>query len=114
MAVTFAVTDFKRGNTGDSRQNTGLLTLTGTTSDDGDAITAAQLGLSLIEALELETFLDSTSNPENAFIGTYNKASGKIVFHTAHGTPGGAVPLLQVTDGTTLTGYAGRFTAVGR
>jgi hypothetical protein len=114
MALTFAVTDFKRGNTGDSRQHTGLLTLTGTTTDDGDAIAASLLGLSVLDTIELETFLDSTSNPENAFIGTYNKTSGKIVFHTAHGTPGGAVPLLQVTDGTTLTGYAGRFTAVGR
>jgi hypothetical protein len=114
MAVTFAVTDFRRGNTGDTRQNTGLLTMTGTTSDDGDALSAAAVGLSVIDSLELETFLDSTSNPENAFIGTYNKTSGKIVLHTAHGTPGGAVPLLQVTDGTTVTGYSARFCAVGR
>jgi hypothetical protein len=114
VAATFAITDFKRGSQGDVRQNTGLITVTGTTSDDGDAITAAQVGLSVIDSLQLENFLDSTSNPENSFIGTYNKASGKIVFHTAHGTPGGAVPLLQVTDGTSLTGYAGRFTAVGR
>lgn len=114
MAVTFAVSDFKRGSDGDTRKTSGLLTLTGTTTDDGDAISPSAVGLGVIDSLELETFLDSTANPENAFIGTWNKTSGKIVLHTAHGTPGGAVPLLQVTDGTSVTGYAGRFTAIGR
>lgn len=114
MAVTFAVTDFRRGQLGDQRANSGLLTATGTTSDDGDAISPTAVGLSVIDQLIVETFLDSTSNPENAFVGTWNKAAGKIVWHTAHGTPGGAVPLLQVTDATSITGYAARFVAIGR
>lgn len=113
MAVTFAVSDLSRDVTSVSNVRKGLLTLTGTTSDDGDAIAASAFGLNRLDSLEIETLLDSAANPENAFIATWNKTSGKIVLHTAHGTPGGAVPLLQVTDGTTVTGYSGRFKAEG-
>lgn len=114
MAVTFAVSDLQRDVVGATRSATGLLTLTGTTSDDGDALSPSAIGLQRIDSMDLEPALDSASNPENAFAATWNKTSGKIVLHTAHGTPGGAVPLLQVTDGTTVTGYLIRFTAFGR
>lgn len=114
MAITFAITDLLRDVGGSKRRHAGTITCTGTTTDDGDTIAASALGLSVIDDLQCMPFLDSTSNPENAFIGTFNKNSGKIVFHTAHGTPGGAVPLLQVTDGTSLTGYFARFEAIGR
>lgn len=113
MAVTFAITDLSRDVTS-KRRHSGTITCTGTTTDDGDTITAAALGLSVIDDMKLETFLDSTSNPENAFHGAFNKNSGKIVFYTAHGTPGAAVPSLQITDGTSVSGYFARFEATGR
>jgi hypothetical protein len=114
MALTFTISGLDKSVMGNKRVHSGTITLSGTNSDDGDAITAAQLALGFLEDLQLATFLDSTSNPENALIGTWNKNSGKIVFHTAHGTPGGTIPLLQVTDGTTLTNYFARFEATGR
>lgn len=113
MALTFTVSDLVRQNIGSARLHTGTITCSGTNSDDGDAITAAALGLNTIVQLSLEPALDSTSNPENAFLPVWRSAAGKVVFYTAHGTPGGAVPLLQVTDATTLTDYAMRFSAVG-
>lgn len=115
MAITWAVTNLDRNVEGAKRAHYGLLTATGTTSDDGDAVSASSFGLSVLTDLIFESnFLDSTSNPENAFSGSFNPASGKVVLHTAHGTPGGAVPLLQVTDGTTVTGYSARVKAIGR
>jgi hypothetical protein len=104
MAVTFAVTNRKAVVSGDQRKVTGTLTATGTTTDNGDAITPSVFGLILLDSLELEPSLDSVSNPEAAFIGRYihtnQAAGGVIVFITADGTTGDAVPLTVITDGT--------------
>lgn len=114
MAVTWTVSDLDKGVQGNKRVNTGTITASGTTSDDGDAAAASLFGMSVLEDLQLSPFLDSTSNPENAFVGTWNKNSGKIVLHTAHGTPGDTVPLIQAAAAATVTGYFARFRAVGR
>lgn len=114
MALTFALSNLTRDSLGQQRLHHGTLTLTGTNSDDGDALAAEAIGLAKINQLILTPAIGSTSNPENALLPKWNPSSGKIVFYTAHGTPGGAVPLLQVTDGTTLTGYVLEFIAIGR
>lgn len=114
MAATFAVSDLTREVMGSLRMHVGTITASGTTSDDGDAIAAAALGLSELLQLSLEPALDSLSNPENAFLPAWNPSTDKIVFYTAHGTPGGAVPLLQITDGTSVANYKMRFVAIGR
>jgi hypothetical protein len=105
MAVTFAVTGRKYSVFGDRRRVIGTLTATGTTTDNGDAITPAAFGLHTRETLELEPALDSNSNPEASFVGRFipNASSvvgGVIVFITADGTTGDAVPLTVITDGT--------------
>lgn len=114
MAATFAITDLTRSVHGNQRYHTGTITATGTTSDDGDAITPAALGLTVIVDLVLEPFVDNTANPELAFAARWNKASGKIVFYATNAIPGAAVADPQITDGTTVTGYSARFRALGR
>jgi len=118
MAVTFAVTLLKKGVAGDRRLMTGTITATGTTTDNGDAITAALFGLHTIQSLNFHTFNDSTSNPENAsqaaYIGTTPNAAGStagvVVFYggAAAGSPNAAL-----TDGSTVTSYAAQFEAWG-
>lgn len=117
MAVTAAVTLLTRNVTGNQRAHSGLITWAGTTTDNGDALTPAQFGLHTLQDLDLEPAVDSTSNPENVFptkyIKTSDVAGGVVVFYTAHGTPGGAVAQLVLTDGTSVANYTSRFTAYG-
>lgn len=108
MAVTFAVTNRKAIVTGDQRKVTGTLTATGTTTDNGDAILPSVFGLVLLDSLELEPGLDSVSNPEASLLaryipGTSTAVGGVIVFITADGTPGDALPLTVITDGTNVS-----------
>ena len=115
MAVTGAVSGLTRAVAGSKRVHRGLITATGTTTDDGDAITAAALGLTVIEDLVITSpFVDSTSNPVLAYQARYNPASGKIVFFATNATPGAAVADPQITDGSTVTNYSARFQATGR
>jgi hypothetical protein len=91
MAVTFAVTGRKYSVFGDRRRVIGTLTATGTTTDNGDAITPAAFGLHTLETLELVgRFIPNASSV----------VGGVIVFITADGTTGDAVPLTVITDGT--------------
>lgn len=114
MAATFAVSDLTREVMGSLRMHVGTITASGTTSDDGDAIAASALGLSEVLALSLAPALDDLSNPENALLPAWNPSSEKIVFYTAHGTPGGTVPLLQLDASTSVANYKMRFVAIGR
>lgn len=115
MAVTWAVSGLERTVDGNVRVHRGLLTATGTTSDDGDAIAASALALSVLSDLVITSpFVDSTSNPELAYQARYNPASGKIVFFGTNAIPGAAVADPQITDGTTVTNYSARFVAYGR
>ena len=126
MAVTFAATQSPAGPTREVwgsyhvRPNV-LLTATGDTSDNGDEVTAASLGLSQLGGLIIHSAaVDSQSNPENAFAVTQTQTTTngvtvfKVQFNTAHGTPGATVPLLTITDGTTVTGYSFFVTAYGK
>jgi hypothetical protein len=118
MAVTFAVTNRGHNVVGNQRNVTGTLTATGTTTDNGDAITPAAFGLILLSSLELEPAIDSASNPEAVFGARYiagaNQAvGGVIVFYTADTTPGDAVPLTVITDATSVSTFAFNFSAYG-
>ena len=63
MALTFAVTQLTRNVIGNQREHSGLITLTGTNTADGDTITAAALGLELLYDLQPSTpAVDSTSS----------------------------------------------------
>lgn len=118
MAVTFAISNVRKGIAGDVRFFTGTITATGTTTDNGDAITAAQLGLHTLRTLTFTPFNDSTSNPENAayasYIGTSpglgGTTAGVIVFY---GGAAAGSPQAALTDGSTVTGYAAQFLAFG-
>lgn len=111
MAVTFAITNFRRNSVGNKRLNTGTITFTGTTTDDGDtAPTAPQLGLKSIERLTFEPALDSTSNPENVAAVRYIPSTAKIAFF---GGAAAGSPQAALTDGATVTNYACTFEALG-
>ena len=118
MAVTFATTINRLGIGGDTRINTGTITATGTTTDNGDALTAAQLGLHTIRTVIFTPFVDSTSNPENAMPASYIATSpgaggslaGVVVFF---GGATAAEPLDAVADATTVTGFAAQYIAFG-
>lgn len=119
MALTFAVTGLVRNVSGNQRQHSGLVTVTGTNTANGDAITAAQLGMELLYDLQPSTpAVDSTSNPAAAyqvrFIPAANQLSGLVTFWGTDATPGAAVADPEVTAGTTLTNYTFRFVAYGR
>lgn len=118
MAVTFAVTLLRKNISGNLRLHAGTITASGTTSDDGDAITAAAFGLHTISQLVFTPIVDSVSNPENAAYCYYlpttpglgGTTAGKIVFY---GGAASGSPQAQLTDGSTVTAYSGQFLAWG-
>jgi hypothetical protein len=110
MAVTFTVSSLEKHNAGDRRLHTGTLTASGTTTDNGDAVTPALFGLHTITSLNLHPAVDSTSNPENASGLAYIPSTGKIVFF---GGAAAGSPWAALTDGATVTNYAAQFEAYG-
>lgn len=114
MAVTFAVSDLQRGNAGNKRVHTGLLTCSGTTSDNGDALTAEAIGLHIIDSITFVSALDSVSNPEAAWVLGYIKSgTGALITFHSQTTAGATTPLAAITDGTSVANYVVRFIAFG-
>ncbi len=114
MAVTFAVSDLQKGNAGNKRMHTGLLTCSGTTTDNGDALTAEALGLHIIDSLTFVSAIDSVSNPENAWVLGYIKnGTGALITFHSQATAGATTPLAAITDTTSVANYVIRFIAVG-
>lgn len=109
MAVTYAVTNLIRESTS-KRRHRGTLTATGTYTATGDAVAPSLFNLSVLEELILSPATDGTS----VFVGRYIPSTGKIKLFTASGTPGAAVPLVEVTAGTSVSTYAFEYEAVGR
>ncbi len=107
--ATFAVTNLVRNNAS-KRIHTGIITATGTTTDNGDAVTPELFGLHSIEYLDLSPTVDSAANPENAATMAYIPSTGKVVFF---GGAAAGSPQAALTDGATVTGYAALFEAIG-
>lgn len=118
MAVTFTVTNLRKGIAGDRRFHTGTITASGTTTDNGDAITAALFGLHTLASLNFHPIVDSTSNPENAAAAVYiptapgpgGSLAGVVVFF---GGAAAGSPQAALTDGATVTSYSAQFEAFG-
>ena len=111
MAVTFTVSNLIRDAAGSRRRHTGLITCSGTTTDNGDAITPEALGLHVIDDLVLSPTIDSASNPENSFIARWEKSLGTISFYS-QASAGATTALAAITDGTSIT-HQFRFEAFG-
>jgi hypothetical protein len=118
MAITYAVSDLSRNVVGSQRLHSALLTITGTNTADGDAITAAAMGLELFFDVDTDEAADSTTSPTAVFqtkaIVATNKLSALITFWGTNAAPGAAVADPEVTAGTTLTGSSFRIRAWGR
>lgn len=118
MAVTFTADLLSRQVVGQEFMHHARITCSGTNTDNGDQLTAASVGMATLTGLIVHgVAVDSESNPENALaIGVVQPSTGtfKIVFYTAHGTPGATVPLLALQDGETVTNYVFYVTAFGR
>ena len=110
MALTFTVSDLQRNVAGNQRVHTGTITITGTATADGDAITPAALGLWAIDDLELQAPVNSTSAPATFFGAMYNKSSGKIIFYSTGAAAQAAFP----ENTTAIANYVMRFVARGR
>jgi len=116
--ATFSVSLLRKGVAGDRRLHTGTITASGTTTDNGDAITAAAFGLHTLASLNFHPFVDSTSNPENAATAAYiptspgpgGSTAGVIVFFG--GAAAGSAQA-ALTDGATVTNYSAQFEAYG-
>jgi hypothetical protein len=103
------VTSLIKGNAGNNRLNTGLITVTGTPTAAGDAITAAALGLTRIEHLDLEGAYTTAATPATAVLPVYDKANGKIVFFDSGDAAGNPFP----DEADDLSDYVLRFAAFG-
>lgn len=117
MAVTFVISNLRKNVFGNLRAHTGTITLTGTPTSGGDTVTAATLGLHTITDLSVSAVVDSTTTPANAATVEYNavpvqglggSTTGKLVFF---GGAASAAPQAAITG--SLTGYSGKFTAIG-
>jgi len=96
MAV--AASNLAWGNAGSETTTTGTLTFSGTYSTGGEAITAAALGLSTVNFLDL-------IQGEDGLVAKWDKANSKILLYRSAGlTPAGTLskPTFTVTKGAIL------------
>lgn len=68
----------------------------------GDSLTPESISLSKIEAIVGLTISDGT----NVYFGYYNVSTKKILWYSATAT--------EIGNGTDLSGFTGRFEAIGR
>lgn len=114
MAVVWAVSNLKRDSAGSVRLHTGTLTATGTYTTAGDDVLATTLGLHTIRSF-VNTEAENATPLVFALRPVVASDQSKVTIQ-AFGTnaaPGAAVADVQVTAGTTLTGYAFDFQAFG-
>lgn len=116
MALTFTVSDLERATFGNKFASYATVTTSGTTTDNGDELTAAAVGLSRIEQLIVNPAVDSVTNAENVFgVAPAKQSDGtwKLVVFTAPTTPSATTAFQVITDGTTVSSYVFRVTAIG-
>jgi len=108
MAATFAVSSLTKGNAGNLRLNTGRITVTGTPTQAGDALSASALGLARITSLVCEGAYTTSATPATGVLPVYDPVNGKLVFFDEQG---GAGPFVDTT--ADLSAYVFQFTAFG-
>src|SRR5262245_14640056 len=98
MAVTYAITNLVRDFTMARRFNSGTATATGTYSAGGDSITAAALGLAVIDSFDVGPAVEGTPLKFDVRpVIAANKQSVAIQLFGTNAGPGPAVPDPQVT-----------------
>lgn len=108
MAVTFAGDLLKKQVFGQEYVTHARITVSGTTTDNGDELTAATVGLAKITHLSLDSpvCVDSESNPEAGWLlGVTQPSTGtfNIVF-LSQATAGATTAPAVITDGTSVAG----------
>lgn len=115
MAATYAVTNLVRDVSGSKRRNYGTATATGTYSTGGDSMSAAAFGLRVLDNVISSVLQEGTPLAfQPIAVIASDKQSVSIRLFGTNAVPGAAVADPQVTAGTTITGYAFTFEAVGR
>lgn len=93
------------------------ITCAGTTTDNGDPISADVFGLASLSAVFiLSNAVDSESNPENMFVTSVvqpTEGTFKVVFG-AQAVADAATPLVVITDGTSVADYVFYAMGVGK
>lgn len=100
MAATFAVTVNRVRSMGDVKEITYTIAVSGTATDNGDALTFAQLGLTHCEYADCGPAVDSPIT--SAFLPFYDIANQKIVFLAMGGVASAATPLSEITAATSV------------
>lgn len=100
MAVTFAVVVNRVRSVGDVKEVTYTITPSGTTTDNGDALTFAQLGLTQCEYSDCGPAVDSPVT--GAFLPYYDIPNQKIVFLAMGAVASAVTPLSEVTAATAI------------
>lgn len=103
---------------GNKRLHTALVTIAGTTTDNGDSITAAALGLHTVENLVMTSpAVDNVTTVATAYAGRFipvaGNLTGRLVFFGTNAAPGAAVADPEITAGTSLANYSFNCLAYG-
>lgn len=121
MAVTFTVANLSRNVEGAKRVHRGKLTFSGTYTAGGDTVTAANVGLSTIEQLNISQLNDAAGNPTTlqGVPVRVSDASWKIavacnVVGAVNTATVAAGKTNALTAGETLTNYTLYFEAIGK
>lgn len=110
MGLTVTLSGDWLGNVGNERTSTGTLAFDSSYPAGGEALSAANIGLGLIDKIEIES--------KSGYVFSYDYDNGKVMVYeqTDPADAGGAnIPLVEVTDTTSLATLTGvKFRAVGR
>ena len=103
MALTFTVTNLRGYSVGNRRARTATVTVSGTTTANGDAFAPSLIGLKSIDQMQFDgaTGIDSTSSPTGGFAWRYLKSAGTVV-PLSQAVAGATTTLKVITAGTSV------------
>lgn len=112
MAATFVPTVQRVRSMGDVKEITYNVAVSGTATDNGDALTFAQLGLTHCEYADCGPAVDSPVT--GAFLPYYDIPNQKIVFLAMGAAATAATPLSEVTATTSVASRSFKMVVHGK
>lgn len=106
MAITWAVTINKTHDFGDQVIKDVTLTATGTYTTGGDSVTAAALGLDVIDFMEVMVDGNGANTNGTALVSPNLATAGsaKLQLWGANGAAAGVATFVEIPAATTMTG----------
>lgn len=112
MAVTWTGTLNRNNVWGHERAMDFSFLATGTYTTGGDAITAAQVGLDVIDLMLPVVDVSAGSGTPAGAVLAWNNSTGKMQLFV-QGTAGAGTLMVELTNGTTITGFGFRAIVLG-